>query len=219
MGVVRIGTMEVGMCQTNSYFLYREGFREAVLIDPPDRGEEIYEALAEHQLDIKAILLTHGHFDHIWGIEGVQQKLEEREGRRAPVYALAGEKELLANPKLNLSQMAGRPCSLAPDEELEDGQRLRLADMDIEVIATPGHTAGSCCYYVEEKKALITGDTLFAGSVGRTDFPTGDGAQLLRSIREKIWPLPEDTKIFAGHGEESFVGHEKQHNLLCRGYD
>lgn len=210
MSEIKIGRMTLGVCATNCYFLYKEGSQQVVFVDPGDRGADIYEALKRKGLSVAAILLTHGHFDHIWGA----QKLRELSGAR--IYALDAEKVVCQDAYVNVSAQAGRKATIDPDEWLTDGQELSLAGISIRVIATPGHTIGSCCYYVEEAGFLIAGDTLFAGSVGRTDFPTGSMSRLIRSIKEKLFLLPDETKVYPGHGEETTIGAEKLYNPFCQ---
>lgn len=210
MSEIKIGRMTLGVCATNCYFLYREGSQQVVFVDPGDRGADIYEALKRKGLSVAAILLTHGHFDHIWGA----QKLRELSGAR--IYALDAEKVVCQDAYVNVSAQAGRKATIDPDEWLTDGQELSLAGISIRVIATPGHTIGSCCYYVEEAGFLIAGDTLFSGSVGRTDFPTGSMSRLIRSIKEKLFLLPDETKVYPGHGEETTIGAEKLYNPFCQ---
>lgn len=206
MAEIRIGRIVLGMCQTNCYFVYREGSEEAIVFDPADKGEYIYEGLKNNGFRIAAICLTHGHFDHIWGVE----KLKELSGVK--VYAYEGEKEVCESVSLNVSKSAGRACSIVPDLLLKDGEQIKEAGMQCRLIATPGHTKGSCCYYFEEAQLLISGDTLFQESVGRTDLPTGSMSTLVRSIQEKLLLLPEETKVYPGHGEMTTIGHEKQYN-------
>lgn len=210
MSDIRIGRMTLGVCATNCYFLYREGSSEVIFVDPGDRGADIYEALKKKGLSVAAILLTHGHFDHIWGA----QKLRECSG--AKIYALDAEKVVCQDAYVNVSAQAGRKATIDPDEWLTDGQELSFAGISLKVIATPGHTIGSCCYYVPEAGFLVAGDTLFAGSVGRTDFPTGSMSRLIRSIKEKLFVLPDETKVYPGHGEETTIGEEKLYNPFCQ---
>ena len=117
---------------------------------------------------------------------------------------------------MNLSAMWSSPVTLRADEFLKDGDLLRLAGADIRVISTPGHTAGGVCYYLEKENVLFSGDTLFAGSYGRTDFPTSSMSALARSVRERLLMLPEETLVYPGHGEGTSIGYEKQYNPLCR---
>lgn len=206
MADIKIGRIVLGVCQTNCYFVYEEGKREALVFDPADKGEYIYNGLKDKGFSVKAILLTHGHFDHIWGVEA----LKNLSG--ASVYAYEEEKEVCESPALNVSQDVGRPCAVRADVYVKDGEEITAAGMKFRLIATPGHTKGSCCYYFEEAKLLISGDTLFQESVGRTDFPTGSMSTLVRSIKEKLLLLPEDVKVYPGHGEATDIGYEKEYN-------
>ena len=208
MADLKIGRMMLGICQTNCYFVYREGQKDVILFDPADRGDYIYETLEKHGLSVAGILLTHGHFDHIWG----SKKLRELSG--AKIYACEEEKEVCEDEGLNVSAQAGRAYTVAADEYLPDGAEITIAGMTCRLIATPGHTKGGCCYYFEEDKILISGDTLFQESVGRTDLPTGSMSRLIRSIREKLLCLPDDVKVYPGHGESTTIGYEKDHNAF-----
>ena len=219
MADIKIGRMVIGTNQTNCYFLYREGSAEAVVVDPADKGANIYNALRENGFTVTGILLTHGHFDHIWGLDALRDAANaaaESDGREpVPVYACEGERELLKNPRMNISEQAGRACSTYADVYVKDGEELNLAGMSIKVIATPGHTEGGCCYYVEEAGILVAGDTIFQESVGRTDFPTGSMSTLVRSVQDKLFILPDDTKVYPGHGDSTTIGHEKRYNPFC----
>lgn len=210
MAEIKIGRLTLGVCQTNCYFLYREGQKEVVFVDPADKGDSIYEALQEKGFVVAGILLTHGHFDHIWGAE----KLRELSG--AKIYALDAEEALCLDAGLNVSKMAGRACTVKPDILVKDGEEITVAGICCKVIATPGHTGGSCCYYVEEAGFLVSGDTLFQESVGRTDFPTGSMSEIVRSIKEKLFCLPPDTKVYPGHGEQTTIAYEKEYNPFCQ---
>ena len=209
MAEIKIGRMVLGACQTNCYFLYREGSRECIFVDPADQGANIFKALTKNGFTVAGILLTHGHFDHIWGTK------ELRECSGARLYALDAEQELLTDAHKNVSSQVGRPYTVEPDVYLKDGEELTLAGMTCRVIATPGHTIGGCCYYFEEAGFLISGDTLFQESVGRTDFPTGSMSSLVRSVKERLFVLPEDTRVYPGHGESTTMGHEKKYNPFC----
>ena len=128
------------------------------------------------------------------------------------VYASRDEVEVLAKPQLNVSTMMGMRLSMQADELFKDGDILELAGMKLQVIATPGQTIGSVCFYLEEEKMLISGDTLFCASVGRTDFPTGSSRQLVESIKTRLFVLPDDTAVFPGHNDMTSIGYEKLHN-------
>lgn len=201
-----IRMMVLGPVQTNCFFLINEDTKEVLIIDPADRAQKIIEWINSEGLKPVAILLTHGHFDHIMGMAGVKNEYH------IPVYASKDEVEVLANPQLNVSTMMGAYISLTADELFADGDVLELAGMKLKVISTPGHTIGSVCFYMEEEKVLISGDTLFEASVGRTDFPTGSSRQLIESIKTRLFVLPDDTDVFPGHGGTTSIAYEKAHN-------
>ena len=158
----------------------------------------------------QAIFLTHGHFDHIGAVK------ELKDTFRVPVYASKEENEqVLGKLDVNLSAMFGMPMTLQADRVLRDGEKVEIIGTTLTCILTPGHTAGGMCYYSEELQSVIAGDTLFCGSVGRTDFPTGNGAVLLNSIHEKLFTLPDETKVFPGHMDSTTIGWEKETNMVC----
>ncbi len=215
MAQIKIGKMVLGVCQTNCYFLYREGGAECIVVDPADQGVNIFRALQKNGFRVAGILLTHGHFDHIWGLDELRDAANaasDEDAEPVKAYAYEAERVLLQDADKNVSRQAGRPCTTYADVYVKDGQELTIAGMTCKVIATPGHTAGGCCYYFEEAGFLLSGDTLFAESVGRTDFPTGSMSTLVRSVREKLFVLPDDTKVYPGHGESTTIGHEKEYN-------
>lgn len=219
MGELKIGRMVLGVCGTNTYFVYREGAEECIVIDPADYGRQIFANLRKNNLRAAGILLTHGHFDHIWGVEGLKaaaNEVAEHHGYDlARVFACEAERELLRDAGLNVSENAGRACALDADVYVKDGDQISVAGIACRVIATPGHTAGGCCFYFEEAGFCVCGDTIFQESVGRTDFPTGSMGTLVRSIKDKLFVLPEDTKLYPGHGDSTTVGHEKKFNPFC----
>lgn len=203
---IKIGRMMLGVCQTNCYFVYREGSSKVIFIDPADYGDQIFKAMKDNGFEVEAILLTHGHFDHIWGCSRLRQLTS------APVYAYEGEEEVLLSSDLNVSAGAGRACTVKANTLLKDGEEVTIEGMTFKLIATPGHTQGSCCYYFEEANMLISGDTLFEESVGRTDLPTGSMSTLVRSVKDKLFELPDDTVVYPGHGDSTTIGHEKKYN-------
>jgi len=208
MATLKIGRMMLGVCQTNCYFVYEEGQKDVIFIDPADRGGYIYETMKEHGFNVAGILLTHGHFDHIWG----SKELRELSG--AKIYAFEDEKDVCEDSGNNVSAQCGRPYTVVADEYLKDGEEITIAGITCKLIATPGHTQGSCCYYFEEDGILISGDTLFQDSVGRTDLPTGSMSKLVRSVREKLFILPDEVKVYPGHGESTTIGYEKEYNAF-----
>lgn len=219
MSEIKIGRMVLGMYQTNCYFVYRTGSPEAIVIDPADHGEKIADALERNGFRVAGILITHGHFDHIWGCAALKEAADRAAaghgGEPVKVIACEDEKALLLDAHLNVSEQMRRPCTLEADCYVKDGEELNIAGMTCKVIATPGHTAGGCCYYFEEAGFLVCGDTLFLESVGRTDFPTGSMSTLVRSIKEKLFLLPDETLVYPGHGDSTTIGHEKKYNPFC----
>ena len=203
--MLRVEWMVLGSVSTNCYFLINEETREAIVVDPADRADQILAKAKELGVEIKAIFLTHGHGDHIFAVNDLKEALD------VVVYAREAEERLLLDPGLNLSMgLFGKPVSVKADVLVKDGQEIQVIGMKWKVLHTPGHTKGGCCYYQEEAKVLISGDTLFCCSVGRTDFPGGSMAELVRSIEEKLLVLPEETIVYPGHEESTSVGYEKK---------
>lgn len=206
MEKLRIETMQLGMIATNCYLVIHQETGEALLIDPADAAGSITARLERLGVRLAGILLTHGHFDHMGAADAVRHSF------RVPVCAMNGEQEILGNAENNLSSLYGRGFTVEADHFFRDGEEFTLAGFRIQALHTPGHTAGGCCYYFPEEHVLFSGDTLFFGSVGRTDFPTGSMSALHRSVHEKLFVLPEDTRVLPGHGEESTIGYEKKYN-------
>lgn len=207
MDNIRIYTCVLGDVSTNCYIVYREDTKKAVIVDPADNGAYLLNKFRELKIVPEAILLTHGHFDHILAVEDIRRAF------RCEVYAHMDEERILKDSSLNLSGTLGtEQMGLIADYLLRDNEVLHLLDCDWRVIATPGHTAGSVCYYIESEDVLFSGDTLFAESLGRTDLPTGNVSDIIRSITKRLFVLPEDTMVYPGHGEQTTIGHEKSYN-------
>lgn len=198
-----INKLVVGPVRTNCYIVNEDGKEEAVIIDPGDEAEVIQRKITALRLKPMGILLTHGHFDHVSAVK----KLREHYGIK--VYALEEEREILTSDKNLGMAFCGVRIRMEADEYLRDKCSIELAGIKFHVIHTPGHTIGSCCYYVEKEKTLFSGDTLFCSSHGRTDFPTGSQSAIIRSIVNKLLVLDEDTKVYPGHEEETTIGSEK----------
>lgn len=200
----------LGDLGANCYFLVNSDNNECVIVDPGAEANEIIRVINEKSLKPKAILLTHGHFDHIMASEEVRQSYG------IDIYAGENEMDLLAKPSRNLSGHFGSNYILEGVLPLKNGQALNLAGIDFKVISTPGHTIGGVCYYIESQGILISGDTLFCGSFGRYDFPTGNVRDLIASITNKLFNLPDETICYPGHGNETTIGYEKKNNPILQ---
>lgn len=206
MSLLKCDFRVVGPIQTNCYFLYREDTKECLIIDPGYEADKIEAYVQKQQLHVAGILLTHGHFDHITAADEVRKKFQTK------IYASGKEKELMADPRMNVSVMMGESVSLKADVWLEDGQELEMLGETMRCILTPGHTGGGMCFYFPKACMLFSGDTLFQESVGRTDFPTGSSRELIRSVREKLLVLPEAVRVYPGHGLMTTIRDEQMFN-------
>jgi glyoxylase-like metal-dependent hydrolase (beta-lactamase superfamily II) len=203
--------LPVGILQCNCSILGDETSREAIVVDPGDDIPKIMAILNRHHLTVKQILITHAHIDHIAGAARLKQ--------------LTGA-PILYNPRdLPLVKMmdvqAGwldmpTPEVHSPDDTLEDGRLITITGLTGNILHTPGHTQGSVCLHLPDQNLLLAGDTLFAGSVGRTDLPGGDGPTLIRSIHEKLLPLPDATIVIPGHGPKTTIGEERETNPFLK---
>lgn len=206
MAPLRVEQYVVGSVQTNCYFAINENTSEVLIVDPGACAARLAEIIDEKKLNPTAILLTHGHFDHAGGAAELAERYDIK------VYAEEHERETLENPAINLSVWEGRQLSYHADVFLRDEQEIDLAGFHIRVLHTPGHTVGGCCYYFSYQNAVFSGDTLFAQSIGRTDFPKGSASALIRSIEEKLMPLPDETTVYTGHNEITTIGTERMYN-------
>ena len=178
----------VGPVCTNCYLLVNHKTGELLVVDPGDQAQLIEKQIEKTGAKPVAILLTHGHFDHAGAAEALADKYQ------ISIYAHEAERVYHA------------------DIFVKDEEVLNLAGFSIRVFFTPGHTIGGCCYYIADEKILFSGDTLFQESVGRTDFPRGSASDLIRAIREKLMPLPDDVTVYTGHDESTLIGYERMHN-------
>lgn len=210
IGNLRLHTMVLGMVSTNCYIISNMDTKEAIIIDPADCGDIIGNYIDKEKLILRGILLTHGHFDHILAAAEIANQY------RVDIYANQEEKKLIATSSLNLSQSRGMDYGVDVQRLLEDGQIFILAGFTIRAIHTPGHTSGGNCYYIEDKKLLLSGDTLFRETVGRTDLPTGNYETIIRSLREKLLVLDDDVLVCPGHGEFTTIGYERVNNPYAK---
>lgn len=206
MGQIEIKSMTLGMVATNCYLIINKENKEALLVDPADNALRISNVIEENGCTLKAILLTHGHFDHIMALNDLKKRYN------VPVYAHEEEEDVLKQSSLNLSGSIGQIYTTQADVYVKDGEHLKLAGLDVIVLYTPGHTKGGVCYYFPEEKVLMSGDTLVHCSIGRTDFPTGSMSQLVRSVKEQLFVLPDDVQVYPGHDSVTSIGYEKQYN-------
>lgn len=207
---LKVKVMVVGMVQTNCYVLSNVKTKKAVVVDPGDQANAICSYLRTEELELEAILLTHGHFDHIMGVKGIL------ENYHVPVYAYEAEKELLEDARMNCSVQIGNPTEVTGTSLKIKEDTWEAAGFPVKLLATPGHTKGSCCFYFEKNECLFSGDTLFLESVGRTDLPTGNGAQIIQSVKS-LMSLPDDTVVFPGHGPATTVKYERANNPYVNG--
>lgn len=206
MGKLELQQCVLGPAYTNCYIAKNKETGEALIIDPADSPSKIELKVNAMGARPVAVLLTHGHFDHIMGVEAVREKYQ------IPVYACRQEEEMLREPSVNMTDQMGKSCSIRPDVFLDDLQVFEAAGFSIQMIHTPGHTKGSCCYYLKEEGVLFSGDTLFCGSVGRTDFPGGSASQIRNSLHRLLAALPDDTSVYPGHDTSTTIGYEKRYN-------
>jgi len=206
---MHIETFVLGDFQTNCYCVRADSDKkDCILIDAGLHPFAMIQHLQNHHIVPAAVVLTHGHIDHIGGLEQVR-----RHWPSTQVYIHKTDAAMLADPNENLSALAGTIFQARPAERMLDGDiEIQIAGLRFDVFHTPGHTPGGVCLYDASEPIAFVGDTLFAGSIGRSDFPGGDYEQLIQSIKTKLLVLPDTTKIYPGHGPATTIGNEKRHN-------
>lgn len=212
MSKMKINHYVVGMVQTNCYIVINDETEECLVIDPGASGKQLANKIRQDNLTPVAVLLTHGHFDHAGAAEELAKEFDIK------IYAHEKEESTLKYPDKNVSWMVGKEESYKADIYVKDEEVIALAGFEIKVLHTPGHTEGGCCYYISDEAVIFTGDTLFAESVGRTDFPGGSMSQIVRSINEKLMTLNEagnletDIMVYPGHNDPTTIETERINN-------
>jgi hydroxyacylglutathione hydrolase len=203
---MQVKSYMTGPLSVNTFLAIDEASGKAFLVDPGGEDKKLLKDVEDNNIKVEYIILTHGHGDHICGIKSYQEAWPE-----ALVVAHESEADLLSQPNKNFSLVTcGFPVSIKPDITVKDGDEFILGESTIKFLFTPGHTPGGMSIYV--KGNLFSGDTLFAGSVGRTDFPGSSFKELKKSIQEKLYVLPDETKVYPGHMGFTTIGSEKEHN-------
>jgi glyoxylase-like metal-dependent hydrolase (beta-lactamase superfamily II) len=206
---MKIDYLILGGYQTNCYVLRKnDSVKDCLIIDPGLDAAELIEFLDEQNLNPVAVVLTHGHIDHIAGLAALRKRFPD-----IKIYIHNLDAEMLTDPNINLSSMSGMAFVTEPqDVSLKNRDIIDIAGMKLRVLHTPGHTPGGISLYSKEAGVVFVGDTLFADSIGRTDFPGGSMSQLLASVREKLFTLPSETEVYPGHGPATTIAAEKAHN-------
>ncbi|OON97801.1 MAG: hypothetical protein ATN36_02495 [Epulopiscium sp. Nele67-Bin005] len=210
---MKVEIIVAGSYEVNCY-LISDSTKDAVIVDPGAEGPSIIAHIKEKGLNLKAILITHGHFDHIGAAE------ELRDAFGAEIIAHEKGKQYLEDISYNLSFRVGREhISFSADRYVSDGEIIKINDKELQfkVIYVPGHSADGVAYYQEKEKAVFVGDILFAGAIGRSDLPGGNSRQLLEGIKQKLFTLSNQVKVYTGHGDITTIGHEKQTNPYFAG--
>lgn len=206
MKIIRI---PAGIYAANCYIVYSTQTNKGIIVDPGGDVDRILEIIEEKKLSIEYIVLTHGHGDHIGGVVDLLSTL------KVPLLVHKQDLNMISDAKINLSNtMSIGAVELKADKLLKDGDLIEFGELKAEVIHTPGHTKGGICIKIEDN--ILTGDTLFQGSIGRTDLPGGDYDTIINSIKEKLLIYPDDTILWPGHGIQSTIGSEKRNNPFLR---
>ncbi len=210
---MKIDLFVLGAYQTNCYILRNSAAAgDCLIVDTGLEPGELVDFLQKHKLNPVSVVLTHGHVDHISGLVELREKYPDI---KAYIHKL--DAEMLTGAASNISALMGQPFSTAPaDFVCGEGDVIESAGIKLEVIHTPGHTPGGVCLYSSDEGIVFVGDTLFADSIGRTDFPGGSMGRLVKSIKEKLLTLPDDTVVYPGHGPVTTIAQEKQHNPFLR---
>lgn len=210
---MKINRLILGSFETNCYVLRKtDAAKDCLIIDTGLEAGALLDFLQYHKLNPVAVVLTHGHIDHITGVASLRDRFPQ-----VKVYLHKLDAEMLTGAASNLSALAGQTFGTKPaDLFIDEPDKIEQANIELGVLHTPGHTPGGISLYSEEDRLVFVGDTLFAGSVGRTDFPGASFAQLKKSIKEKLFTLPDETVCYPGHGPQTTIAYEKVHNAFLQ---
>jgi glyoxylase-like metal-dependent hydrolase (beta-lactamase superfamily II) len=205
--MLKVNQFTVGMFAENPYLLWCSNTMEAIIVDPGDEADMLWQAIEDAGVQLQAIVLTHAHLDHVGAVTAI------RERAHVPVYLHPADDDLLAMAPEQGRMFGLRVEPVAPaDHPLAHGDHLAVGDVSLAVLHTPGHSPGSVCLYAVDEQTLIAGDTLFRHGVGRTDLPGGSWTQLEQAIHTHLWPLPDDVRVLPGHGPATTIGEERRLN-------
>lgn len=206
---MKITNLPSGPLAVNTYLVEDETTKKGFIVDPGGYNPQLTQKIASEGIDIEYIILTHGHSDHIGGVNQHKEEFPN-----VQVVANAAEVPMLEDPGLNMSSMMGGPVTVTPDLTVKDGDTLKVGNLELKFLHTPGHSPGGMC--IVTGNAVFSGDTLFCASIGRTDFPGCSFSDLSDSIRTKLYVLSDDMQVFPGHMGTTTIGYEKENNPFVR---